>query len=444
MRRALRASSRSWTAILTALTVGAALVAGCGSGRPAARARHRTAGPPIARPATHWRWIASWAASPEAPAPGSAFARGFRDQTIRNIIYTSTGGSMVRVRLENSFGSRPLAIGRAAIGVAGRGAAVTPATRHLLTFAGRDSAVIAPGRQLLSDPVRLAVRPLERLAVSVFVPRATGSPTQHTDAHQTNYLASGDHALAGDAAAFTPRLGSWYFVSALDVRTSGPAVGSIVALGDSITNGNGSLTGANRRWPNDLARRLDAVAGPTLSIVDAGIEGNRVLNPSPFGGRSALARFGPDVLHQAGVRAVIVLEGINDIGFASSTGPLTAPHTDVSAQQIISGYEQLIARAHAAGLRIFGATLTPFRGAQHWSAAGESKREAINMWIRTSGAYDGVIDFASAVADPADPERLNPRYDDGDHLHLDNAGYQAMARAVNLAILLAAVRPAAA
>jgi lysophospholipase L1-like esterase len=382
------------------------------------------------------RWIASWTASPEAAPPGSAFSGGFRDQTIRNVIYTSAGGTLARVRLDNTFGSQPLVVGRAAIGVVRQGATLVPGTSLALTFAGRRSTLIPPGGQALSDPIHLTVHPLQSLAVSVFVPQPTGPPTQHDDAEEPNYVVAGDHVLAGGPPSFALPLDSWYLVSGLDVWAPGHGHAAVVALGDSITNGDGTVSGANARWPNDLERRLYArPGGSLLSVVDAGIDGNRVLNPSPCCGQSALARFGRDVLSQAGVREVIVLEGINDIGFGSSS-PLAVPRVAVSAQQIIAGYEQLIAHAHAAGLKIFGATLTPFKRSQTWTPAREATRDAVNAWIRHSGAFDGVIDFARAVADPRDRQRLDPRYDYGDHLHMDDAGYQAMADAINLAMLL--------
>lgn len=424
--------------IIAGLLLGstAGLAAGCGSGT---RTDHESAGQAVATAAPvpkNGGWIASWIASPQAAVPSTAFAGGFRGQTIRNIVFTSAGGTLARIRLDNTFGRGALEIGRAAIAVAGRGAVTLPGTSVPLSFGGRGSTVIAPGSQAFSDPIRLAVRPLERLAVSVFLPRSTGPPTEHYDAHQTNYLASGDRVLAASGAAFTSPLESWYFVSGLDVWSSAHDRGAVVALGDSITNGNGSLTGANARWPNDLARRLESLPGRSPGVVDAGIEGNRVLNGAPCCGPSAAARFERDVLRQSGVREVIVLEGINDITYSRSTSPLTLPHANVSAQQIIAGDRELIDRAHAAGLKIFGATLTPFAGSQRWTPAGEAKREAVNAWIRSSGAFDGVIDFAGVLADPVDPERLNPRYDDGDHLHPNDAGYRAMANAIALGMLL--------
>ena len=213
--------------------------------------------------------------------------------------------------------------------------------------------------------------------------------------------------------------------------------GTVVAFGDSITDGFQSTVGANTRWPNDLARRLNALHGRTLSVANEGISGNRVLNDALCCGVNALARFERDALDQPGVRDIIVLEGINDFGFSAvPPNPVIDPVTDVSAAQVIAGYEQLIAQAHARGLKIFGATLLPFKGAGYYTAAGEAKRETVNAWIRTSGAFDGVIDFDTLMGDPADPLTLNPAWDSGDHLHPNDAGYQAMANAVNLDMLL--------
>jgi len=310
-----------------------------------------------------------------------------------------------------------------------------------VTFRGRASFRIPAGAQVLSDPVAMRVWPLEELAVSVYLPDHTGRATYHSDAYQVNWVsAPGDYTTDSAASAFVVPTTSWFYLSGLIVR-SAQADGTVVAVGDSITDGVGSDVGANARWPNDLARRLDAVSGPTLAVADEGIGGNRVLANSPFFGVSAEARFEQDVLDQPGVRDVIVLEGINDIGFSSVVAYRGAEGyvrmgTEVTAGQIIAGYQQLIAAAHARGLRIFGATLLPFQGAGYYSAAREATREAVNHWIRTSGAFDGVIDFDKAMRDPADPLRLNPAYDSGDHLHPNDAGYQAMANAINLALLL--------
>lgn len=387
-------------------------------------------------PATGQHWLASWGAAPQAAAGNPLAIRGFHDQTLRETVFASTGGTRVRVHFTNLYGSRPLVIGSASVAPAGRGAALASAGVRRLTFGGHGWASVPPGAEVVSDPVLLRVAPRSELAISIYVPGQTGAATEHAQAHQVSYVAAGDAALSPAPNRFRERTTSWYFIDGVDLLSARRDIGAVVTLGDSITDGVGSPTGANARWPNDLARRFDALPGPTLSVVDEGIGGNRVLNNSPCCGVDAVARFETDVAQRTGVRDVILLEGINDIGYSLKRGPLTAPHTNVSALQIIDGYEQIIALAHADGLRIFGATLTPFAGARYWSPAGEAKREAINDWILTSGAFDGVIDFARVLADPSNPERLNPAYDSGDHLHPNAAGYRAMADVVNLAALL--------
>jgi lysophospholipase L1-like esterase len=384
-------------------------------------------------------WIATWGAAPQAATAGNLSRAGFRDATIREIVLTSAGGARIRMRLTNAFGSAPLRIGAAAVAVAveGSGPRTVGGTSHPLYFAGRRSVVIPPRAEATSDPIPLAIAPATRLAVSIYLPRATGPATEHADAQQVNFVAAGED-VDGAPSAFRVRTQSWYFLDGVDVLGSRRALGSVVALGDSITDGVGSPFGKNERWPNDLADRLDNVGSSTLAVVDEGIGGNRVLSGSLCCGVDAMTRFERDVRDQPGVRDVILLEGINDIGASQSRGALTAPHTGVSALQIVEGYERIITLAHTAGLKIFGATLTPFEGAHYWTPEGEAKREAVNNWIRTSGAFDGVIDFAPAVADPGDPDRLNPAYDSGDHLHPNAAGYRAMAAAINLRSLVAA------
>jgi lysophospholipase L1-like esterase len=269
--------------------------------------------------------------------------------------------------------------------------------------------------------------------VSIYLPGRTGMATVHSDAQQVNWVSTaGDHAAEAGTDAFMTPTESWYYLSRLDVRSS-RAAGTLVALGDSITDGVQSTVDGNGRWPNDLARRLNTVAGPTLSVADEGIGGNRVLAASRCCGASAQERFARDALDQAGIRDVIVLEGINDIG--DSTGP-RHPDAGFTPARIIAGYRDLIAQAHARGVRIFGATLLPYQGAGYYSPAGEAIREAVNAWIRTSGAFDGVIDFDAVMLDPANPLRLISAYDSGDHLHPNDVGYQAMADAINLDMLL--------
>jgi lysophospholipase L1-like esterase len=380
-------------------------------------------------------WITSWGASPQPATAGNLSRAGFRNATLREIVLTSAGGVRVRVRLTNAFGSAPLLVGLAAVAIDDSGPNTVPGTSRSLYFGGRRTVVIPPGGEATSDSVPLAVQPATRLAVSIFLPRPTGPATQHADAEQVNYVAAGAHVL-GVGGPFKVRTHSWYFLDGVDVLGARRTLGSVIALGDSITDGVGSPFDENARWPNDLARRFNALAGSTLAVVDEGIGGNRVLNNALCCGVNAVSRFEQDVRDQPGARDVILLEGINDIGYSQNRGPLTAPHADVSALEIVEGYERIITLAHTAGLKIFGATLTPFQGARYWTPAGEAKREAVNNWIRTSGAFDGVIDFAAAVADPSDPERLNPAYDSGDHLHPNAAGYRAMAAAINLSALL--------
>jgi lysophospholipase L1-like esterase len=403
-----------------ALLVLAATIAVGTASRPAAAARG-------------YDWVTSWTASPQDSVPGTLGMTGFHDQTVRDIIVSSVGGNMVRLELTNAFGRSPLQVGRVTVAVADLGAGVVPGTIHPVSFGGSVSVRIPAGEQVLSDPVGMQVSALQKLAVSIYLPGRTGVATRHTDAQQVNWVSTvGDHAGEAGVGAFTIPALSWYYLSGLDVRSS-RATGTVVAFGDSITDGVNSSVGGNDRWPDGLARRLGAVAGPTLSVADEGIGGNRLLTASRCCGASAQARFARDALEQPGVRDVIVLEGINDIGL--SVGPL---HSDagLTAARVIAGYRDLIAQAHARGVRIFGATLLPYQGAGYYSPAGEAIREAVNAWIRTSGAFNGVIDFDAVMRDPADPLRLNPAYDSGDHLHPNDAGYQAMADAINLDMLL--------
>jgi len=443
--RLARLPRRLWLLVAGSLLLGASDLVRLNLVPPASARAHRQQARisidldqrPSSAPPTHW--VASWGASPQAATSDNRSGSGLDDQTIRNIVFTSLGGTMVRVRFTNAFGVQPVEIRQAAVGVAGAGARLAGRNVALL-FAGRGSVLIPPGAEAISDPVALTVAPLQRIAVSIFLPSPTGPATQHEAAQQVNYVAPGARALDPSAAPFTGHTSAWYFLDRVDVLSPPANLGTIVALGDSITTGVGSTANVNGRWPDDLARRLHSRGRVTVGVIDEGIGGNRVLNDSPCCGVSAVARFGTDVVDQPGVRAVILLEGINDIGFSRHRGRLTAPHTSVSAGQIIAGYQQIIRQAHAAGLQIFGGTLTPFRGAAYWSPAGEAKREAVNHWIRTSGAFDGMIDFSRAIADPGNPESLDAAYDSGDHLHPNTAGYRSMANAVSLAMLLNSVR----
>ena len=412
-------------AFAAAVTAGGAITA-------AATPAHAGA---VRHPGHHRGWVAAWTASSTrgpSDTAGCPAHSGVTNGTVRDIVYPHAGGDRVRVRLTNVFGDRPLRVGRATIAVRGDGASVVPGPVRTLRFHGRSSATVRAGGLTYSDPVRLAVRPGRDLAVSIYLPKATGPTTQHPLALQDSYLATGDHA-AGSGGAYGTTLDCWLFADAVDVAPGPHVTGTLVTLGDSITDGAMSTPNTNHRWPDYLARRMWQRHGARLSVANAGISGNEVLKdrvPVTFG-PSALHRLGRDVLSQPGTRTVILLEGINDIGGDAATAP-----------RIIDGYKKLIRRVHARHMRIFGGTLTAFGGSngryggQYGTAWGERQRLAVNHWIRTSGAFDGVIDFAKAIADPSDPHRMAARYDSGDHLHPGDTGYAAMANAVNIPRLL--------
>jgi lysophospholipase L1-like esterase len=441
----IRTSHRSiWSTLIVAALTTVALVA---ASAPAAAALPTGRGQDP--------WVGSWSTSPQPPTTLTAegiSAQGFNRQTLRLVVHPHLSGSPLRLRLSNAFGRNTLTLGPVYVGVRQLGAAVLPGTNRVVTFGGNRTVLIAAGAEVLSDPVALAVRAEQDLVISVYAPGQTGPATWHWDARQTNYIAAGNHAAEMGGGAFTTMVTSWFFLDGVDVRATA-RTRAVVTLGNSITDGAASTIDANRRWPDFLARRLLAL--PTAkqeSVLNEGISGNRVLHDSPCFGVNAQARLDRDVLAQHGVRTVILMEGINDIGFSevnSSNVPpgisleCFMPNTDVSAAQIIFGYQQIIARVHAKGLRILGGTLTPFQGAFYYTATGEAKRQAVNTWVRTSGAFDGVVDFDRALRDPANPLRLLPAYDSGDHLHPSDAGYAAMANAVNLHLLQSA-EPAAA
>jgi lysophospholipase L1-like esterase len=377
------------------------------------------------------RWTGTWGAAPAGPPPAAGL-QTFTDQTLRLIVHTSIGGNRVRIRVSNEFGTAPLRIGAAHIAVRGAGSDIAPGSDRVLTFSGNPTITIPAGAPVLSDPVELNVPALGDLAISLYLPGTVEATTIHNIASQTNYV-----SLAGDftGAATLPvqrTVTFWPFLTEVDVDSAGPA---IVALGDSITDGTRSTIDTNNRWPDWLARRLQTVRDPVLGIngrlgvVNRGISSNRLLSDPAnlLGGRSILERFDRDVLATAGVRYMTLMIGINDIGNSPATSP-------IPAADLIAGYRQVIARAHAKGIAIFGATLTPFEGAGYYSPEKEVVRAAVNNWIRSSDEFDGVIDFDLATRDPAHPTRFLPAYDSGDHLHPNDLGYQAMGNAVPLTL----------
>lgn len=374
-------------------------------------------------------WVATWQGSPQAFDPVAArfipLQPGYADQTLREIVHLSIGGMELRLRLTNSYGTQPLAVGAVHVARAAAGSTIMSGTDRTVTFGGQDGITIPPGAVGISDPVRLSVPSLSDLAVSIYVPQDTGPATQHSLGLQTSYVTSGDATGAdGFPKDSAPTILTRPFLSNVEVLGAKRAV-AVVTLGDSITDGYTSTVDADARWPDQLARVLVGRYGNSVGVSNAGISGNRVLNDGL--GPNALARFDRDVLTQAGVRYVTVLEGINDFGYSVAL----VPDQEVSAQQVIVGYRQLIARAHERGLTIYGCTLTPFKGATYYSDAGEAKREAINNFIRTSGEFDAVIDFDQVVRDPQDAPTFLPAYDSGDHLHPSDAGYAAMGNSID-------------
>lgn len=369
------------------------------------------------------RWTATWAASPTAAAATGLSATGLSDQTVRDVVHTSVGGWRLRVRLTNRYGDRPVSFDDMSVGTAD-GAALDHGVR--ITFGGRPTVTIPAGADVASDAVRLTVGPQENLAVSLHTPGATGPASWHSAAHTTSYIAAGDHAGDPSGDAFTTRVTSWYFLDGVDVLAS-PRDGTVVALGDSITDGTGTAVDSNTRWTDDLVRRIDdGPPGHRMSVVNAGIGGNEVTldRQPPYFGVSALHRLEADVLAQPGASAVIVFEGVND---------LTA--SAVPAAQLIAGLRQVADRVHAARLPVIGATITPCGGYPVCGAQVEEQRQLVNSWIRTSGAFDAVLDFDSVVRDPANTDVLRAGFDSGDHLHPNAAAYQAMADTIDLRTL---------
>lgn len=361
-------------------------------------------------------WSGTWGAAPAGPPPAARLLT-FSDLTLRLVVHTSNGGNRVRIRLSNEMGSTPLVIGSAHIGLRASGAVVAGSSDRTLTFNGARGVTIAAGTRTVSDAVTLDVPALGDMVVSLFLPGASAATTIHESAFQTGYISTPGDFTGSPSLPVKATISSWPFLTGVDVDLAVPV---LVAFGDSITDGLKSTANANRRWPDYLARRLQALgAAGRVGIVNRGISANQLLTTEPTGllaGRAGLERYERDVLSTPGVRAVIVLIGINDISYHSA-----------SAGSLALGYRQLVDRGRARGIKVYGATLLPFAGSPYYTAARESVRQSVNAWIRTSGGFDGVVDFDIALRDPAQPARLLPAYDSGDHLHPNDLGYQRMA-----------------
>ncbi|MFJ4004121.1 SGNH/GDSL hydrolase family protein [Streptomyces sp. NPDC090023] len=387
-----------------------------------------------AAPASAGTWVGSWAASPVAAEPGTKTA-GLAGRSVRNVVHAHTGGTSARVTLSNLYGQAPLTITHASMALsAGQGTAAARAeTMRRLTFDGSYAVTIPAGGQAVSDAVRLVVPHDQDVMVTTYSPTPSGPVTMHPHARQISFVASGDRTEETTGVPYTERSEHWRYLTSLDVL-SHEADGTVVAFGDSITDGITSAVGENRRWPDVLASRLRSAAAsgadvPRYSVVNEGITGNQVLahgrsrtaeNPS------GLSRFGRDALSRPNVKVVVIDLGINDITHSRSAA---------DGKRITDGLRTLVRQAHARGLRVVGTTLTPFGGHRAWTPALERMRQQVNAEIRSGAVYDAVVDFDRALKDPRDPRRMLPRYDSGDHLHPSDLGFHTMAETLNLSLL---------
>ena len=387
-------------------------------------------------------WVGTWSSSPQ-PIWGPDFIGGLKyprnlwNQTVRQLSRVSIGGPRIRVVLSNEYGQTPVAIGAARVALSEKGSAIVAGSDRALNFGGRETVTIPPGAAVLSDPVDLTVAPLGSVAISLYLPDVTPVTTWHNDARQTAFLVAGNKVSELDFkpdASVTARV----FVSQILVDAP-PATRAIVAFGDSITDGDGSTVDANHRWPDVLAARF-VEAGTPVGVLNAGISGAKLLKDRM--GVNALARFDRDALSIPGVETVVVMIGINDIGWPG--GVLSPTDPPVSVDDLIMGYRQLIAQAHARNIRIIGATLTPFEDTfkgvnppldYYYSPEKEKTRQAVNKWIREGKEFDGVIDFDALARDPQRPSHIQAAFDSGDHLHPGDTGYKAMADSIDLKML---------
>src|SRR5438094_1913640 len=387
-------------------------------------------------------WVTTWAAAPQArlqaplggqrggPAPpANAAPASFNDQTIRMIVHTSLGGRRARVTLSNAFGNSPLTIGAVHVALRSRESAIVAGSDRALAFNGKPGVTIAPGAHVISDPVDLDVPQLGDLALSIYIPGDSGQLTLHNTGLHTTYIAKGN--VTAESAfndAVTTR--SYYWVTGIDVVAPADAA-AIVAYGDSITDGSTSTPDTNRSWPSFLAQRvLSTPSAPKLAVLNEGIAGNRVLGDGA--GENALARFDRGVLGQAGVKCLFIMESINDIGQTTRANAPVGP--PVTPDDLIGALKQMVERAHTHGIRVIGCTLTPYEGAAYYSEQGEGIRQAVNRWIRTSGTFDAIVDYDAITRDAVNPKVFKTGFNDGDHLHPNDAGYKAMADSIDLRI----------
>ncbi|QOV35994.1 SGNH/GDSL hydrolase family protein [Streptomyces ferrugineus] len=372
----------------------------------------------------------SWTASPQRPSEGFTpnwSREGFWRQSLRQAVRLSAGGGRVRVRLSNAYGASPVRIAGASVGRTADGARVRPGSPARLTFGGAGRIAIPERGEVVSDDVRLAVAAGESVTVTLYFDAATGPATFHAQAFTTSYRGEGDLTADAVGEGFDTATESWYFLSAVEVDAG--RADAVALFGDSITDGFGSTAGANRRWSDALAERTGR------PVLNAGIGGNLLLNDSAWYGDGGVRRLRRDVLDRPGADTLVVLLGLNDIGFSETDEqPTYQPAPVVEPGELIAGHRELIRQGRAAGLRVIGCTLLPFGGSDHWGERAAKASSELNEWIRCAGEYDAVADLNRALADPADPDRLHPSYDFGDHLHPNDAGYQVMAEVLSTAL----------
>ncbi|MGE3179828.1 MAG: SGNH/GDSL hydrolase family protein [Vicinamibacterales bacterium] len=407
---------------------------------------------PAAAQAPGEHWVGTWSTATvgrpkplPAPPPGGAgpaagVVLNFANQTLRQVVRVSIGGDRLRVVVANTFGTAPLEVGAAQVALRDKESQLIAGSSRPLTFGGRSSVLVPAGALAFSDPVSLAVPALADLAIDLYLPGDSNTPspvTMHAGGLQTNYVSTAGNHVGHTPFPVSATTQSWFHLARVEVLAP-EAVTAVATIGASLTDGSRSTPDTNNRWPNHLARRLAAAAGSRKAVLNSGIGGSRLLSQSTFqAGVPGLARFDRDVVVPTGVTHVVVADmALNDIGGARE-------NPSPSADDLIVALKQLIARAHSAGIKIIGATLTPFEGAGYYTLAGDAKRQAVNQWIRASGAFDAVVDFDVITRDPAHPLRFLPAYDSGDHLHPNDAGYQAMGNAIDLAIFGASGRSSA-
>ena len=379
-------------------------------------------------------WVGTWSTPQQVPEPNNSLpAHSLENGTLRQLVRTSIGGPAFRIRVSNVFGKAPLRIDsvHVARAIAPNSSRIDPASDRAVTFSGQSDIVVPAGAEYLSDPVALPLAPLTTLAISMHFPEQPAGQTGHPGSRATSYVLSGDHVADAELAGAT-KFEHWYFLTEVDAAEP-PDAGAIAAVGDSITDGHGVPTDTNERWTDILAQRLVA-AHRNMGVLNLGIGGNRILLDGL--GPNAVARFDRDVIDRPGVKYLIVLEGVNDLGTSTRDHPISAADHQALVRNIIAGYTQMIARAHDHGIKAIGATIMPYAGSgyYHPDAANEADRRAINAWIRTPGHFDAVVDFDELMRDPRRPTYLRPDYDLGDGLHPSVKGYQAMGDAVPLSL----------